>query len=146
MDATSGVNRDDPGGNVAATASQRDHAELLDRARAAVAAVRDPEIGVPLGQLGMVRGVELEGDTVQVRITLTVPACPMKERIAKEVAASLSELDGIAHAEVSFDAMDASQRGALAAQLRGRPAVEQYFTDGSTVIAAIASGKGGVGI
>lgn len=145
MGTTSAIGRDSSNSGAAAAATQRDHAELLHRARAAVAAVRDPEIGVPLGRLGMVRGLELDGDTVRVSINLTVPGCPMKERIAKDVAASLSELDGIAHAEVSFDAMGASQRAALAAQLRGGPAVEQYFTDGRTTVIAIASGKGGVG-
>jgi hypothetical protein len=56
--------------------------DLAERAWAAVAAVRDPEIGLSLGRLGMVRGVDLSGSTVTARIALTVPGCPMKQRIA----------------------------------------------------------------
>ena len=120
-------------------------AVLLQQAQAAVAGVRDPEIGMPLGNLGMVRAVELDGDTVKVGIALTVPGCPMKERIAKDVAASLGGLEGISHAEVRFDAMTAVQRGALASRLRARSGVERYFTDGKTAVIVVASGKGGVG-
>ena len=120
-------------------------AALLQQARAAVAGVRDPEIGMPLGNLGMVRAVELDGDTVKVGIALTVPGCPMKERIAKDVAASLGGLEGISHAEVRFDAMNAVQRGALASRLRARSGVERYFSDGKTTVIVVASGKGGVG-
>jgi ATP-binding protein involved in chromosome partitioning len=120
-------------------------ATLLGRAQEAVAGVRDPEIGMPLGDLGMVRTVELDGDTAKVAIALTVPGCPMKERIARDVAASLGTVEGIAHAEVRFDAMTAGQRGALTSRLRTRPGVERYFTDGKTTVIAVASGKGGVG-
>ncbi len=119
--------------------------DLLRRVRAAVAGVRDPEIGATLGDLGMVRAVGLDGDTAKIEIALTVPGCPMKERIAKDVAAALGGLDGIANAEVRFEAMGSAQRSALASRLRNEPGVERYFTDGKTAVIAVASGKGGVG-
>ncbi|MDE3130090.1 MAG: Mrp/NBP35 family ATP-binding protein, partial [Acidobacteriota bacterium] len=102
--------------------------------------------GVPLGTLGMVREVALDGDTARVAIALTVSGCPMKERIARDVAVALGEVDGIANAEVRFAAMSPEQRGALAAQLHdgGQPS-ETFFDDGNTSVIAIASGKGGVG-
>jgi ATP-binding protein involved in chromosome partitioning len=127
------------------SAPQGASTDLLRRARAAVESVRDPEIGIALGDLGMVRAVELDGNTAKVRIALTVPGCPMKERIARDVAASLGGLGGIANAEVRFDAMTATQRGALASRLRTRRGVEHYFADGKTAVIAVASGKGGVG-
>ena len=120
-------------------------AGLAEQAWAAVAGVRDPEIGMPLGEVGMVRGVELAGSDVKVRIALTTPGCPMKERIAKDVAASLSGLPGIENAEVRFEAMNVEQRGALVSRLRGAVNGERYFSDGRTAVIAVASGKGGVG-
>jgi len=117
----------------------------FEQAHAAVAAVRDPELGLTLGELGMVRAVELDGATARVRIALTVPGCPMKARIADDVAAALGAVEGIDHAEVTFDAMSHEQRGALVSRLRGEGAVERFFADGSTTVIAVASGKGGVG-
>jgi len=120
-------------------------ARLIEKAWTAIAAVRDPEIGVPLGQMGMVRGVELDGSTAKVRIALTIPGCPMKERIAKDVAAALGGLGGIDGVEVRFDSMNAGQRGALVSSLRGQLNGDRYFADGRTSVIAVASGKGGVG-
>ena len=35
--------------------------EIAEQAWSAIAAVRDPELGVTLGKLGMIRGVEVTG-------------------------------------------------------------------------------------
>jgi len=125
-----------------------DRTDVLERARAAVGEVRDPEIGLPLGELGMLRSVDLEGATVKVGVALTVPGCPMKERIAKEIAASLTGIEGIDHAEVHFDAMSDRQRNGVTSRLRRDrrgTGTERYFDDGRTAVLAVASGKGGVG-
>lgn len=117
---------------------------LIERVRAAVATVRDPEIGLPLGQLGMVRHVGVEGVTAKVTVALTVPGCPMKERIARDVASALAAVAGVEDVEVRFDAMSDAQRGELSSRLRdGAP--ERYFDDGRTDVIMVASGKGGVG-
>jgi ATP-binding protein involved in chromosome partitioning len=118
---------------------------LVEQARGLVAAVRDPEIGLSLGELGMVRAVALDGDVVKVVIALTVPGCPMKERIGRDVAAALSALPGLDRAEVFFEAMDDVQRAALVSSLRPPPGRATYFEDGRTAVIAVASGKGGVG-
>ena len=127
------------------SAADGNRAEFAGRAWAAIAAVRDPEIGVSLEKLGMLRGVEVTGSTVTARIALTIPGCPMKERIAKDVAAALAGVPGIDGVEVRFDAMSEQQRGALVSRLRGDANGERYFADGRTSVIAIASGKGGVG-
>ncbi len=120
-------------------------AAVRERARAAVAAVRDPEIGLPLGELGMVRSVELDGEVLKVLLALTVPGCPMKDRIGKDVAAALSGLAGIAQVEVAFETMGDAERGALVSRLRHPGTSVRPFADGRTAVVAIASGKGGVG-
>ncbi|HUO71339.1 MAG TPA: P-loop NTPase [Solirubrobacteraceae bacterium] len=120
-------------------------ADIAQQAWAAIAAVRDPEIGVSLEKLGMLRGVEVTGSTVTARIALTIPGCPMKERIARDVAAALRGLPGIDGVEVRFDAMSEQQRGALVSRLRGTMGAERFFSDGRTAVIAVASGKGGVG-
>lgn len=51
----------------------------LDEAgiRTALEDVVDPELGVDIVHLGLLRKVELEGDTLRVAITPTSPACPV---------------------------------------------------------------------
>ncbi|MBV9250532.1 MAG: phenylacetate-CoA oxygenase subunit PaaJ [Acetobacteraceae bacterium] len=74
--------------------------DLLVRARHAVAAVPDPEIPVlTIEDLGILCGVELEGDTVVVTITPTYTGCPAMNVITQEVRAALDNA-GIGKARV----------------------------------------------
>lgn len=129
------------------SSDSRSRTVLAEQAWAAVAAVRDPEIGLPLGELGMLRGVELDGSAVKVHVALTVPGCPMKDRIARDIAAAVTAVPGIGRVDVSYDAMGDAERGAIASRLRGSANGdgERFFADGGTTVIAVASGKGGVG-
>lgn len=60
--------------------------EVLELLRA----VKDPEVPViDVVELGIVRGVDLDGDRVTVRITPTYSGCPAMRVIEQEVAAVL---------------------------------------------------------
>ena len=57
-----------------------------------VNAVRDPEIPVmTIGDLGIVRSVEIEAGRVIVTITPTYSGCPAMEAIRSDIAATLAE-------------------------------------------------------
>jgi ring-1,2-phenylacetyl-CoA epoxidase subunit PaaD len=63
----------------------------LDRAREVVAGVVDPELPmVTLEDLGVLRGVELEGDRVVVTLTPTYVACPATATMKADVLVALS--------------------------------------------------------
>ncbi len=65
--------------------------EKLARARAAVAAVEDPEIPVlTIEDLGILRDVRLDGDTVEVTITPTYSGCPAMIAIGLEIETALA--------------------------------------------------------
>jgi len=53
--------------------------------------VMDPELGINLVDLGLVRGVAIEEKAVTVTYTLTTPACPMNEYIDAEMIEVLKE-------------------------------------------------------
>lgn len=114
--------------------------------REALHGVRDPEIGRPIDELGMVKGVAIEGDAVRVDILLTIAGCPLQDRITGDVTAALAPL-GVSSVDVRMTPMSEEQRAGLVAQLRGGAAPEQrtFFTSDDTVVIAVASGKGGVG-
>ena len=118
---------------------------LVEQARTALGQVLDPEIGLPLEELGMLRGIEIDGVTAKVLVALTVPGCPLKERIGQDVADALHGVGGLERVEVFFEVMADAEREALGVRLRGPGGGETYFADGRTAVIAVASGKGGVG-
>jgi metal-sulfur cluster biosynthetic enzyme len=48
--------------------------------------VEDPEIGINVVDLGLVRDLKVSDDVTEVTMTLTSPACPLTEEIEAEVA------------------------------------------------------------
>ncbi|MEE9323579.1 MAG: metal-sulfur cluster assembly factor [Candidatus Aenigmarchaeota archaeon] len=51
--------------------------------------VVDPEIGINIVDLGFIYGVEIKGNKVKVRMTLTTPGCPMHSMFVHEVENAL---------------------------------------------------------
>jgi ATP-binding protein involved in chromosome partitioning len=120
-----------------------------EQVRQALRGVLDPEIGRPIEDLGMLDGIEIEGDLVRVHVLLTIAGCPLQERITGDVNAALAPL-GVGRVDVRMTPMSEEQRAELVGHLRGGQAgapqqQRSFFTDGSTSVIAIASGKGGVG-
>lgn len=128
-----------------------DSSDAIDRAAidAALASVNDPEIGKPLPELGMIKDVRVSPDgQVRVQVWLTVPGCPLKDRITREVSQAVGAVAGVTGVQVVLDVMSDQQRQNLQSRLRGgKPArVVPFAQPGSrTQVFAIASGKGGVG-
>ena len=120
-----------------------------DALHAALATVDDPEIRKPITDLGMGEAVDV-GDDGRVRVTvlLTVPGCPMKDTITRDVTAAVSKVEHVTGVDVQLGVMSDEQRGALRDQLRGGAAEREIpfaRPDSLTTVYAVASGKGGVG-
>ena len=120
----------------------------LAAVHAALAGVRDPELGLTLPDAGMVGDVEAgRSGLVRVTVRLTTPTCPMKDRLVADVTEAVGAVAGVQRVEVTLGALSERERLDLAARLRGsRPRGTHQFGDGSaTRVYAVASGKGGVG-
>jgi len=52
------------------------HPDIVERVREKLSEVIDPEIGMSIIQLGLVREVEIENDIVRMKMILTTPFCP----------------------------------------------------------------------
>src|SRR6185503_11461607 len=61
----------------------------------ALSHVLDPEIGKPITELDMVRAVDIRDGLVIVDVLLTVPGCPLKDRITREVTEAVAPLEGV---------------------------------------------------
>jgi FeS assembly SUF system protein len=62
----------------------------------------DPEIPINLVDLGLVYGIEINGASVKVRMTLTAPGCPLAGSITEDVRRKLLEIEGVQKAEVEL--------------------------------------------
>jgi metal-sulfur cluster biosynthetic enzyme len=52
------------------------HPDIVERVRASLAEVVDPEIGMNIIQLGLVRDVQVDGEIARLKMILTTPFCP----------------------------------------------------------------------
>jgi ATP-binding protein involved in chromosome partitioning len=97
--------------------------------------VDDPDIHKDLVTLNMISAIELSENKVRFRLTLTTPACPLKEKIRKDCVNAIHQyVDAGLDVEVDIDANVTSLRNSNVNVL---PSVKN--------IICVASGKGGVG-
>ncbi len=64
--------------------------------------IYDPEIPVNIYDLGLIYGIEIKGDKVKIRMTLTAPGCPLAGYLQQEVKERLEALEDVSEAEVEL--------------------------------------------
>ncbi|MHB8079510.1 MAG: metal-sulfur cluster assembly factor [Candidatus Krumholzibacteriia bacterium] len=66
--------------------------------------VEDPEIGISIVDLGLLRGVEVDDETgkVLVSMTLTSPMCPLGPQILAAVKSAAAAVPGVGAANVQL--------------------------------------------
>jgi len=112
--------------------------------RRAVAAVIDPELRRPIGELDMVRDVVVDGAVAHVGIALTIVGCPAADRIEKDVRDAAASVAGVSDVAVEVGVMTPAERSALVERIRGTKRMA-FTADSLTRVIAVTSGKGGVG-
>ena len=103
----------------------------------ALSKVIDPELRLPITELGMVG--EITDTTVEIKLTITT--CPAADRIERDVQAVIGDR------KVIMSVMTQAEREALKVKLRaGRaPRVNPFDSENPCKVYLIGSGKGGVG-
>jgi Mrp family chromosome partitioning ATPase len=107
--------------------------------------VIDPELGRSIVDLNMVRDLQIKPDgVVAFTLALTVPSCPLKDRMKGDAHAVLTALPGIRGVELTFGAMTDEERKAVFGHgAPSLPKLNDFSRIGQTI--AVMSGKGGVG-
>src|SRR3972149_10073597 len=100
-------------------AGQSDGAVDKQAVLAALSRIEDPDLHRDIVSLGFVRDEDINicAGNVAVKIILTTPACPVREKMKREAEELLLALPGVERAEVEMDA-----EGASTGQGRGPPA------------------------
>jgi len=106
--------------------------------------VVDPELGRPVTMLGMVRGIEIDGGTVRIKLALTTAGCPLKDSFKEQVTRHVGALPGVESVELDFEEMTPEQKQALKKRL-GISEKKGISLSERTRVLAVTSGKGGVG-
>lgn len=71
-----------------------------DLIRELLKSVIDPELGIDIVNLGLLRSVEIDGDVARVRFTVTTPACPLSSYIEDEIRTCLWQIQGLGDVDV----------------------------------------------
>ncbi len=140
---------------------------------AALSAVEDPELGLTLGDLGLLRSVRSRRRRVLVEVALPVAAWPGTDELAEGIHRAVMAVPGVEEAELDFVVMTDEERTVLRHRLRAgmlgaegaperggddhghdhaghghapaAPMPAFLGPDTSTRVIGISSGKGGVG-
>ena len=74
--------------------------ELEKRVWGALKTVMEPELAVPMIDLGLIYGVEAADGRVHIRMTLTSPFCPMSGYMVQLVEDAARAVEGVESVEV----------------------------------------------
>jgi ATP-binding protein involved in chromosome partitioning len=96
--------------------------------------VMDPELHRDLVSLGMIKEISISNGDVSLIVELTTPACPLKDKIRKDIESVLSKLDGIGKIHIE-----------MTGKVRSDGLKRELMTSSVKNVVAVASGKGGVG-
>ncbi len=125
------------------------HPPVVDEAdvQGMLRGVIDPELGSNIVELGMVRGVAIDGGRVTVTVALTTSGCPLRAQIQKDVRTRVAALPGVDEVKLAWDEMTQDEK--TTAMERARWNISQREEDSSvaplTKVILVSSGKGGVG-
>ena len=120
---------------------------LVDAVNDRLTHVYDPELGVSVVELGMVRAVEVDDQDVVVTVALTTTGCPLRTQIERDIREAVASLDGVRGVRLVIEVMSNEEKrtamtAARTAAQRRAPTTSLAPT---TPVLAITSGKGGVG-
>lgn len=101
---------------------------------AALSKVMDPELNRDLVSLGMIDDIEINNGNVSFSITLTTPACPLRQKIENDARMAVKVIEGVKEVNIS-----------VTAKVREDQKLKANSDEKIKNIIAVGSGKGGVG-
>jgi ATP-binding protein involved in chromosome partitioning len=120
----------------------------VDAVRSAVEGVVDPEIRRSLGDLGMVRQIDVSAGMVSVLVAVATHGAALEQSLRDSISDAVLSVEGVGDVAVTLAPMDDEEVAAVAAKLRPAGDSREVRIGGpgsATRVVGISSGKGGVG-
>ncbi len=95
-----------------------------EKVREALKEVLDPEYPISLVDLGLIRGIEVDGCTARIKLTYTCMGCPATDMIQDDIRDRLLQMEGIEEVEIeevwdSWSRKNISEKGLIQLQKVG---------------------------
>jgi ATP-binding protein involved in chromosome partitioning len=103
---------------------------------AAMGTVMDPDLNVDLVTAGMVKEVKVSGGEVFLKVELTTPACPLKEKLKGDATVAVRKIPGVTSVVVEMTSRVRSSPGGGS---------KDALLPGVKNVVLVGAGKGGVG-
>ena len=71
-----------------------------DAIREALRDVLDPEVGIDIIDLGLIKSITVDGNDVEVDVVLTSKSCPLVDHLTEQIRRRAKEMPGIRHVNV----------------------------------------------
>ena len=62
----------------------------------------DPEIGYSIVDLGLIYGIKIDQGRVEIRMSLTAPACPLAQIIGDDIEKAVKKVNGVKEVKVNI--------------------------------------------
>jgi metal-sulfur cluster biosynthetic enzyme len=62
--------------------------------------IHDPEVGINIVDMGLIYSLDIDGDNVDITMTLTSPGCPVGPQILGEVDSTVKGLGGVENVDI----------------------------------------------
>ncbi|MEM7818948.1 MAG: metal-sulfur cluster assembly factor [Candidatus Aenigmatarchaeota archaeon] len=73
---------------------------MKEKVLAALRKAIDPETGIDVVSMGMIKGIEVKGKNVKIKFKPTTPFCPMISYLTEEIKQKAKKVKGIGKVEV----------------------------------------------
>jgi metal-sulfur cluster biosynthetic enzyme len=73
-----------------------------DQVKLALRKVKDPELNLNIVDLGLIYDIIVEGDVVQIDMTLTSPGCPAGPQIMTDVERAVKGMSGVRDVQLNL--------------------------------------------
>jgi serine O-acetyltransferase len=80
----------------------KDRVDVRRDVRDALKEVIDPEVGISIIELGLVKEIDIENGDMEIRMVLTTPTCPLAGYLVEQIRRRLRNIAGVKRVEVTL--------------------------------------------
>lgn len=81
---------------------KEENIQQVDQIMTALTQVIDPELRVDVVNLGLIYGIDIEGEKAMVKMTLTVMGCPLSQYLQDAIEKAVLSVDGIKECDIKL--------------------------------------------